>query len=64
MVTHDLRMVEYTDRVFEILDGGLTHVERPSALGHDTRRRHHLSRGPPWQMRPLLLCGRSAQRSW
>ena len=34
MVTHDLRMVEYTDRVFEILDGELTHVERPSALGH------------------------------
>ncbi|MEI6621631.1 MAG: ABC transporter ATP-binding protein [Actinomycetes bacterium] len=24
MVTHDLRMVEYTDRVFEILDGHLT----------------------------------------
>lgn len=34
MVTHDLRMVEYTDRVFEILDGELTHVEQPSALGH------------------------------
>jgi len=34
MVTHDLRMVEYTDRVFEILDGSLTHVEEPSALGH------------------------------
>jgi putative ABC transport system ATP-binding protein len=34
MVTHDLRMVEYTDRVFEILDGTLTHVEAPSALGH------------------------------
>ena len=34
MVTHDLRMVEYTDRVFEILDGVLTHVERPSALEH------------------------------
>jgi putative ABC transport system ATP-binding protein len=34
MVTHDLRMVEYTDRVFEILDGELTHVEEPSALGH------------------------------
>jgi putative ABC transport system ATP-binding protein len=34
MVTHDLRMVEYTDRVFEILDGQLTHVEQPSALGH------------------------------
>ncbi|MFM9049009.1 MAG: ABC transporter ATP-binding protein, partial [Actinomycetota bacterium] len=34
MVTHDLRMVEYTDRVFEILDGHLTHVESPSALGH------------------------------
>ena len=34
MVTHDLRMVEYTDRVFEILDGYLTHVEQPSALSH------------------------------
>lgn len=34
MVTHDLRMVEYTDRVFEILDGHLTHVESPTALGH------------------------------
>lgn len=34
MVTHDLRMVDYTDRVFEILDGHLTHVEQPSALGH------------------------------
>jgi putative ABC transport system ATP-binding protein len=34
MVTHDLRMVEYTDRVFEILDGHLTHVESPSALAH------------------------------
>jgi putative ABC transport system ATP-binding protein len=34
MVTHDLRMVEYTDRVFEILDGHLTHVEQPSAIGH------------------------------
>lgn len=34
MVTHDLRMVEYTDRVFEILDGVLTHVEEPSALRH------------------------------
>ncbi len=34
MVTHDLRMVEYTDRVFEILDGILTHVEQPSALRH------------------------------
>lgn len=34
MVTHDLRMVDYTDRVFEILDGKLTHVEKPSALGH------------------------------
>jgi len=34
MVTHDLRMVEYTDRVFEILDGVLTHVERLSALEH------------------------------
>jgi putative ABC transport system ATP-binding protein len=34
MVTHDLRMVQYTDRVFEILDGRLTHVEEPSALTH------------------------------
>jgi putative ABC transport system ATP-binding protein len=34
MVTHDLRMVEYTDRVFEILDGHLTHVEQPSTLDH------------------------------
>ena len=34
MVTHDLRMVEYTDRVFEILDGQLTHVEEPTALRH------------------------------
>ncbi len=34
MVTHDLRMVEYTDRVFEILDGALMHVEEPSALSH------------------------------
>jgi putative ABC transport system ATP-binding protein len=34
MVTHDLRMVEYTDRVFEILDGHLTHVEAPSGHGH------------------------------
>jgi len=34
MVTHDLRMVQYTDRVFEILDGVLTHVEQPSALSH------------------------------
>lgn len=34
MVTHDLRMVQYTDRVFEILDGHLTHVEQPSALQH------------------------------
>lgn len=34
MVTHDLRMVQYTDRVFEILDGELTHVEQPSALAH------------------------------
>lgn len=33
MVTHDLRMVEYTDRVFEMLDGHLTHVEQPSAIG-------------------------------
>jgi putative ABC transport system ATP-binding protein len=29
MVTHDLRMVEYTDRVFEILDGNLEHVSQP-----------------------------------
>jgi putative ABC transport system ATP-binding protein len=34
MVTHDLRMVEYTDRVFEMLDGRLTAVEQPSALAH------------------------------
>lgn len=34
MVTHDLRMVQYTDRVFEILDGVLTHVEEPTALQH------------------------------
>ena len=34
MVTHDLRMVQYTDRVFEILDGRLTHVEQPTALQH------------------------------
>jgi len=34
MVTHDLRMVEYTDRVFEILDGQLTHVEESTALRH------------------------------
>lgn len=34
MVTHDLRMVHYTDRVFEILDGRLTHVEQPEALRH------------------------------
>jgi putative ABC transport system ATP-binding protein len=34
MVTHDLRMVEYTDRVFEILDGHLTHVESPTTAGH------------------------------
>ena len=34
MVTHDLRMVDYTDRVFEILDDDLTHVEQPSAIGH------------------------------
>ena len=35
MVTHDLRMVEYTDRVFEILDGKLTHVESADQLvGH------------------------------
>lgn len=34
MVTHDLRMVQYTDRVFEILDGHLTHVEQPNALAH------------------------------
>jgi putative ABC transport system ATP-binding protein len=34
MVTHDLRMVEYTDRVFEILDGQLTRVETPSGHGH------------------------------
>jgi putative ABC transport system ATP-binding protein len=37
MVTHDLRMVEYTDRVFEITDGflelGGDPVER-AAAGH------------------------------
>lgn len=32
MVTHDMRMVTYTDRVFEILDGRLTGVEDPSAV--------------------------------
>ncbi len=34
MVTHDLRMVEYTDRVFEILDGQLDTVSEPAALQH------------------------------
>ena len=34
MVTHDLRMVTYTDRVFEILDGNLTHVEDSTQLSH------------------------------
>ena len=34
MVTHDLRMVEYTDRVFQILDGHLTHVESSIGAGH------------------------------
>jgi putative ABC transport system ATP-binding protein len=34
MVTHDLRMVEYTDRVFQILDGHLTHVESSTGEGH------------------------------
>ena len=34
MVTHDLRMVEYTDRVFQILDGHLTHVESSTGAGH------------------------------
>lgn len=35
MVTHDLRMVEYTDEVFEILDGQLTKSDRkPSAASH------------------------------
>lgn len=31
MVTHDLRMVEYTDEVFEILDGHLTQKGAPNA---------------------------------
>jgi ABC-type lipoprotein export system ATPase subunit len=30
MVTHDLRMVEYTDRVFEITDGVLRDAGLPS----------------------------------
>jgi ABC-type lipoprotein export system ATPase subunit len=30
MVTHDLRMVEYTDRVFEILDGALPTSSSPA----------------------------------
>ena len=34
MVTHDLRMVGYTDRVFEILDGNLTHVGPSATLAH------------------------------
>ena len=35
MVTHDLRMVDYTDEVFEILDGQLTKSDRkPSAASH------------------------------
>lgn len=36
MVTHDLRMVEYTDRVFEITDGQLRAAGAPSdvAAGH------------------------------
>ncbi|MGB7983092.1 MAG: ABC transporter ATP-binding protein [Candidatus Nanopelagicales bacterium] len=38
MVTHDLRMVEYTDRVFEITDGQLTDggdpIERAAAGAH------------------------------
>lgn len=34
MVTHDLRMVEYTDRTFEILDGHLTHVEPSGLISH------------------------------
>ena len=38
MVTHDLRMVEYTDRVFEILDGDLTHVEEPCASASSRQR--------------------------
>jgi putative ABC transport system ATP-binding protein len=39
MVTHDLRMVEYTDRVFEITDGVLVDAGLPGdrAAGHD----HH-----------------------
>ncbi len=38
MVTHDLRMVEYTDRVFEITDGQLTDggdpIQRSAAAAH------------------------------
>lgn len=35
MVTHDLRMVEYTDQVFEILDGHLTKSDGTTLLdGH------------------------------
>ncbi len=38
MVTHDLRMVEYTDRVFEITDGQLTDggdpIERAASAAH------------------------------
>ena len=30
MVTHDLRMVEYTDEVFEILDGTLSKPAEPA----------------------------------
>ena len=32
MVTHDLRMVEYTDQVFEILDGHLTKSDGTTLL--------------------------------
>jgi len=34
MVTHDLRMVEYTDRTFEILDGELSDAHAPNASAH------------------------------
>ncbi len=34
MVTHDLRMVEYTDRVFEIVDGALGAATPSSAAEH------------------------------
>jgi len=33
MVTHDLRMVEYTDRTVEILDGRLLGADNPAPAG-------------------------------